>query len=172
MHRWTSQILVPAFGAFAAVAGVRSAESAGQDHAELAKALTAAKVSLEGGLAAANSVGKPISAKFEVEDGKLQLSVYTEKGGKFSELVVDHGSGKVAESEAITEGEDLSAAKKQNEAMAMAKVSLAAAVAKAVAASPGYRAVSVFAALKNGHPVAEVSLSKGAEWRTTTEKLD
>lgn len=56
--------------------------------------------------------------------------------------------------------------------MTKAKVSLSAAVAKAVAANTGYRAVSVFAALKDGHPVAEVSLHKGADWRTASEKLD
>jgi len=39
-----------------------------------------AKVSLADGLEAATSEGRPISAKFEVENGKLQLSVYTAKG--------------------------------------------------------------------------------------------
>ncbi len=105
----------------------------GKEHAELTKALSGAKVSLGTGLTASASEGKPISAKFEVEDGKLQLSVYTEKGEKFSEVVVDHQSGKVAKSEAITEGEDLAAAKTQSAAMAKAKGSLSEAVAKAVA---------------------------------------
>jgi hypothetical protein len=153
-------------------ATVVAAETADKEHAELAKALAAAKVSLGHGLTAAATTGKPISAKFEAEDGKLQLSVYTEKGGKFSEVVVDHVSGQVGKSEAITEGEDLTHAKAQSEAMAKAKVSLAAAVAKAVAANPGFHAVSVFPSLKDGHPVAEVTLHKGAEWKTVTEKLD
>src|SRR5713101_3443635 len=90
---------------------------ADKERAELAKALTGAKVSLGAGLTASASEGKPISAKFEVEDGRLQLSVYTEKDGKFSEVVVDHQSGKVAKSEAITEGDDLAAAKAQSVAM-------------------------------------------------------
>lgn len=40
---------------------------------------------------ASESEGQPISGKFEVEDGKLQLAVYTAKDGKFFEVIVDHG---------------------------------------------------------------------------------
>jgi hypothetical protein len=67
-----------------------------KEHAELAKALKDAKISLQRGLTASAKEGKPISAKYEMEDGKLQLSVYTMKGGKFSEVIVDHKTGKVA----------------------------------------------------------------------------
>ena len=147
-------------------------ESGEKEHAELAKALSSAKVSLGAGLTASANSGKPISAKFELEDGKLQLSVYTEKDGKFSEVVVDHQSGKVAKSEAITEGEDLAAAKTQSAAMAKAKGALNDAITKAVAEHNGYRPVSVVPSLKNGRPIAEVELVKGDEWKTATEKLD
>jgi hypothetical protein len=154
-------------------AGLTLARAAADDeHAELAKALAGAKMSLEAALSAAATAGKPISAKYEVEDGKLQLSVYTEKDGKFSEVIVDHSSGKVAESEAITEGEDFAAATAQAGAMGRAKRSLSDAVAKAVAAHTGYRAVSAVASVKDGRPVAEISLVKGAEWKAVVEKLD
>ncbi len=143
-----------------------------KERAELAKALKAAKVSLERGLSASQREGKPISGKFEVEDGKLQLSVYTMKGDKFSEVIVDHLTGKVAKVEAITGGEDLTAAKAQSEAMAKAKVSLNAAAAKTVKSNSGYRAVSAYPSIKDGHPVAEITLVKGAEWKTVSEKLD
>ena len=36
----------------------------------------------------------------------------------------------------------------------------------------GYRAVSVMPTLKDGHPVAEVELVKGTDWKTASEKLD
>jgi hypothetical protein len=143
-----------------------------KDRAELAKAVTGAKVSLDQGLSASASGGKPISAKFEIEDGKLQLSVYTAKGDTFSEVVVDHNTGKTAKTEAITSGEDLSAAKTQNEAMAKAKQSLHVALAKTLKSNAGFRAVSIFPALKDGHPVAEITLTKGDEWKTVSEKLD
>ena len=60
-----------------------------EDDAALIKALGSAKVSLQQGLTASQKEGQPISAKFELEDGKLQLSVYTAKDGKYSEVIVD-----------------------------------------------------------------------------------
>ena len=143
-----------------------------KEHAELAKALKAAKVSLQSGLQASARAGKPISAKFEVDQDHLQLSIYTMKGTTFSEVIVDHTTGKVAKVDPLTSAEDLTAAKAQAEAMAKAKRSLAAAASEAVKANKGYRAVSVMPELKDGHPVAEVTLVKGAEWKTESETLD
>src|SRR5438105_6815693 len=145
---------------------------ADQEHAELAKALKDAKVPLERGLTASAKEGKPISAKYEVEDGKLQLSVYTMKGNKASEGIVDHKTGKDSKTEPITQGDDLTHAKAQSEAMAKAKRSLDAAATEAVKENKEYRAVSVMPALKDGHPVADVTLVKGSEWKLVSEKLD
>ena len=89
-----------------------------------------AKVSLQDGLETATTEGQPISAKFEVDDGKLQLSVYTVEAGKFYEVIADHTTGKVSKTEEITEGEDLSAAKSQNEAMRKATTDLKTATSK------------------------------------------
>src|SRR5438105_15898041 len=61
----------------------------------LAAAMKEAKVTLATALMASEKQGTPISAKFELDDGKLQLSVYTMKGDKFFEVVVDHKTGKV-----------------------------------------------------------------------------
>jgi uncharacterized membrane protein YkoI len=155
-----------------ALAGRPAAAAEEQDHAALAKALKDAAIPLQRGLAASAPGGKPISAKYEVEDGKLQLSVYTVKGDKFSEVVVDHKTGKVAKTEPITSGEDLTAAKAQSEAMAKAKRSLETAAATAAKANPGFRVVSVMPMLKDGHPVADVTLFKGEEWKTVSEKLE
>jgi len=136
------------------------------------KALQAAKVSLEKGLAAAEGQGRPISAKFEVDDGKLQLSVYTAKQDKFWEVIVDHTSAKVSKTEEIKEGEDLTAAKAQSEAMAKAKKSLSSAAQKAVAANAGYRAVSVVPTLEKGKSVATVVLENATGTKTVSESLD
>ena len=143
-----------------------------KEHAELAKALSAAKISLQTGLSASGRAGTPISAKYEMEDGKLQLSVYTMKGPAFSEVIVDHTTGKVAKTEAITSGDDLTAAKAQSEAMAKAKRSLRTVADQAAKENKGYRVVSVMPALKEGHPVAEVTLVKGSEFKTVSEQLD
>jgi hypothetical protein len=56
-------------------------------------------VSLDQGLKASEGEGKPISAKFELEHGALQLSVHTMKGDKFSEVVVDHKAGSIKKAE-------------------------------------------------------------------------
>src|SRR6266481_6374729 len=148
---------------------VRAEESSEKESGELAEALESVKVSLDDGLRASEAQGTPISGKFEIEDEKLQLSVYTMKDDKFFEVIVDHKTGKVAKTEPITGGDDLTAAKAQAEAMAKAKRSLDAAASEAVKENKGYRVVSVMPALKDGHPVADVSLVKGTEWKTVSE---
>ena len=117
---------------------------------------------------AAEKEGRPISGKFELEDGKLQLSVYTMKGDKFSEVIVDHKSGKVAKSEPITGGDDFTAAGKQAQAMGKTKSSLRDVITKAEKSNPGYHAVSVVPEIENGRAQADVTLLKG----TTSKSLD
>ena len=56
--------------------------------------------------------------------------------------------------------------------MAKAKRPLRAAVDEALKANKGYRAVSVVPALKEGHPMAELTLAKGEELKTVAEKLE
>jgi hypothetical protein len=159
--------------AFAAVLAVASfSVRAEDDSAKLAKALSEASVSLEQGIKASEAEGKPISGKFEVADGALQLSVYTMKANGFSEVVVDHKSGSIKKSEAITDPGDLKDAQEQGEAMKKAKLSLGEAVASAVKANNGFRATSAMPMLDGGHPVASVTLMKGEEVKKQTEKLD
>jgi uncharacterized membrane protein YkoI len=143
-----------------------------EEKADLTPHLKEAKVPLERGIAASKAKGTPISAKYEVEHGKLQLSVYTAKGDSFSEVIVDHKTGKIAKSESITGGDDLTEAKSQNEAMTKAKTSLQTAVSKAVKANKGYKAVSAMPSIKDGHPTAEITLMKGSESKTVSEQLD
>lgn len=161
----------------AAIAALLSGTAAAADEYEidaaaLAKVLPGATVSLEQGLKAGEAKGKPISGKFEVEDGALQLSVYTTSGSQFFEVVVDHKTGKIAKSEEIKDGKDLKEAQEQSMAMAKATSSLEKASADAVKANPGFRAVGVEAEVKNGHPVAEVILMKGKSIKHADEKLD
>lgn len=141
-------------------------------HAELDKALKGARVSLEKGLLASQREGKPISGKFEVEEGRLQLSIYTVKGDKFSEVIVDHKTGNISKVEAITGGDDLTAAKTQGAAMAKVKKSLDTIVAQAAKANKGYRPVSVVPVIRDGRPVAEVTLANDGEFKIVSEKLD
>jgi hypothetical protein len=56
--------------------------------------------------------------------------------------------------------------------MAKAKRSLRTAADQAAKENKGYRVVSVMPSLKDGHPVAEVTLVKGSEFKAVSEKLD
>ena len=143
-----------------------------KDKAELATAVSGAKVTLEQGLAASKKSGKPISAKFEIENGKPQLSVYTVKeGSKYFEVIVDQNSGEIAKAEPITGGDDLEDAKKQNDGMFRATRELREAVKEAKHDNPGYSAVSVSSEMKDNHSVANVSLVKDNDWKTAVIDL-
>jgi hypothetical protein len=52
-----------------------SADDEDASQEALIKLLDTARINLQQGLAVSEQQGKPISAKFEVDDGKLQLSV-------------------------------------------------------------------------------------------------
>ena len=153
------------------LAPAKAAEEA-KEQAQLAKSVSGAKATLQKSLQSSASHGKPISAKFEIEDGKLQLSVYTLKGGAFSEVVFDPASGKLVKAEKITDKGDLENAAAQKAAMAKAKKTLRAAVDHALKANSGYRAISVIPEVKADHPVAEVKLLRGETFKTVSEPLD
>jgi hypothetical protein len=156
-----------------AVAALASrAESSEDKGGALAKALPQATISLAQGLKASESAGAPISGKFEMEDGALQLSVYTAKADKFSEIIVDHKTGAIKKAEAITDAGDLKDAAEQSAALGKGKISLDKAVQAAVAANVGYVAVSVVPELTRGHPVADITLIKGEDVKKVQQKLD
>src|ERR1700693_6266203 len=168
MNTRFSRLIISAIGGALLMGGTAIAAENGVDW----NALKAAKISLAKGFACAQQKGKPISGKFEIEDGKLQLSVYTANKGKFSEVIVDYKSGKISKSEEIKEGDDLSYSVAQDKAMAKAKKSLRVAADKAVAGNTGYRAVSVVPSLEQGKPMATIVLENATGTKTVSEKLD
>ena len=163
-------LIIAAIGFWGAAAVPAWAE--GGDPAALAAAMKDATATLQGGLKASEREGTPISAKFEIEDGKLQLSVYTLKGNDFMEVVADPKTGAIAKAEKITDADDLKAATSQRAAMAKAKVPLLTATETAVKANGGSQAVSVYPQLQNGNATAEVTLLQGTTFNKVTEKLD
>jgi hypothetical protein len=111
-----------------------------------------------------------------MDEGKLPLSVYTAKEGKFFEVVVDHMTGTIAKVEPITEGEDLAHAKSQKAAMDRAKVRPADAATKAKGQAKGEAAdvpvVSAVPELKDDRPEATIVLLQGKKFSTASERLD
>src|SRR5438093_9255620 len=168
---WLVPVLTAAAASWGSTLAAQDKDEQEGNQAALAKAVLGARVSLERGRAASASHGQPISAKFEMEEGRLQLSVYTVKDGKYFEVIVDRNTGKVVKAEPIAEGEDYTAAQSQSAAMAKPKVSLRAAVEKALRGNAGFRAVSVTPSLKDGRAVADVALAKGEELKTVSVPL-
>jgi uncharacterized membrane protein YkoI len=160
-------------GSMTAARAFSDADEEGENAPGLLPQVAAAKVSLEQGLAATESAGKPLSAKCELEDGKLQLSVYTKKDGKYFEVIVDHETGAVSKTEEIKSGGDLKAAQRQDRAMRKAKVSLRQAVEKAVAANAGAKGIRASAyTSRNGHAMADIDLVVGGKVKEAPERLD
>ena len=153
------------------MAGVAQAQAT-KEQAKLAAALRGGNhVALAAGIEAASPTGKPISARYEVEDGKLQLSVFIEKDGAFTEVFVDHMTGKIATTDKITTGDDMKDAKAQSRAFAKAKSTLASALAKALAANAGYTAVEIIPVLEGGRPVADITLMKDGQFKSVSQPL-
>lgn len=140
--------------------------------AALAAAVEKSPTTLVQGLKASEKSGKPISAKFEIDHGKLQLSIYTAAGNNYSEVVVAPADGSVTAAEKITDADDIKNANVQNAAIGKAIVSLAAATEKAVEQNAGSRAVSVFPELKDGQPVATVTLLRDGKLTAISQKLN
>ena len=163
-------VLVAALGFLSAA--VVPAWAEGGDGAALAAAMKNASATLQGGLKASEAQGTPISAKFEIEDGKLQLSIYTMRGNDFTEVVADPNTGAIAKAEKIADAGDLKEAAEQKAAMAKAKVPLLTATETAVNANAGSLAVSIVPELKNGQATAEVTLLQGTAFKKVSEKLD
>jgi hypothetical protein len=163
-------LLVATIGLCSAVGATARAEEG--NLAALAAAMKNATATLQGGLKASEAQGTPISAKFEIEDGKLQLSMYTMKGNDFMEVVADPKTGAIAKAEKITDADDLKEATEQKAAMAKAKVPLLTAAETAVNANGGSRAISIVPELKSGQATAEMTLLQGTTFKKVTEKLD
>jgi hypothetical protein len=163
-------MLIAAIGLLGAGAGPTWAED--DDVAALAAALKDAKFTLQDGLKASEREGQPISAQFAIDNGKLQLSIYTIKGNDFAEVVADPKTGAIVSTEKITDSDDLNDAEEQKAAMAKATVSLLAAADTAVKDNAGFQVVGIFPELEDGHAVAEVTLLQGTTAKKVTEKLD
>ena len=165
-------ITLLAFLVVALWGGPGKAAMTDKDKAELATSVPSAKVTLEQGLMVSKKNGKPVSAKFEIENGKPQLAVYIVKdGSKYSEVIVDHTSGEIAKAEPITGGDDLTEAKKQNDGLFRATREIREAVKEAKHDNPGYVAVSVWPEMKDNHSLANVLLVKDNDWKTTVVDL-
>lgn len=143
-----------------------------QDHAALAAALQHVKGgTLENGLKASERIGKPISAKFALEDGTLQLSLWIAREDGFAEFVLYPAIRSVTEIFDFRDTNKLKVATAQKLAMDKATLSLLSATENAVKANGGFRAVSAYPVLEEGDPIAVVTLLGADAFKIVTEKL-
>jgi hypothetical protein len=166
------RLLVLVVAAGLASAGAGTARAQDDELEVMAAALKDTTYTLQDALKAGEREGQPISAQFEIDDGKLQISIYTTKGDDFSEVVADPKTGAIVKTEKITDTDELNDAADQKAAMIKAKTSLVTAADAAVKENAGFRAVSVFPDLRDGHAIAEVTLLQGTTAKKVTEKLD
>jgi hypothetical protein len=166
-------LFLAAVGLFTTQAALlRAGES---DLDALETALKHVTVTLQDELKANEQEGKATSGKFEIEHDALQLSVYTLDGDDVLEVMADPKTRAIAKTEKIADADDLRDATAQKAAMEKATVSLVAVADAAASANPGLRVVSIYPQLRDGHPVAEVTLlamEQGAYFKMVTEKLD
>jgi hypothetical protein len=125
--------------------------------------LTDASTTPQKGMAASESHGKAISAKFENADGDVRLSVYNAKADGFVKTALNPKTGADISAEPITDADDLTHANAQKAAMGKATMSLQAAIEKAVNENPASKSVSVAPELRDGQAVAAVKLLRPEE---------
>jgi hypothetical protein len=143
-----------------------------ENHTALAAALEHVKGTLEDGLKASERIGKPISVKFTLEDGTLQLSCRIAKEDGFAELILYPRLRTFSENFDFRDPDKLKTAAAQKLAMDRARVSLLSATEKAVKSNRGFRAVSAYPVLEEGNPIAAVTLLGAGAYKIATEKLD
>jgi hypothetical protein len=151
--------------------GSSGARAGSIDEAMLVKALGTAQVSLEDGLRTSETVGTPISAKFEIAEGCLQLSVYAVAGDEYTEVVILPDTGVLMSAQRITDDEDLAAAAAQRKAMRDTTVALRAATESLTRKVPGSLAVSIVPELIAGRAVAKMIFLRAGILATAEENL-
>jgi hypothetical protein len=142
------------------------------DEAALATALQGVTTTLESGLRVSEQNGRPLSGKFEMDDGRLQLSVYTAKGDDLMEVVINPADSKIISVQGLTDPEDIEAAKQQKSALSNSAGSLTGTLAKVTAQNPTARAVSIVPQLKEGRPTADIMLLKGKAFSMVSQPID
>jgi hypothetical protein len=164
------------------LSGLASAQAwAGEDGAaETVKRLPESKHTLIDAIRQAEKTsGTPISAKFEFEDGKLWLSVYTAKNGKVPDaehntLMELKGEPKSAQWQPATEvfqdKEHIARSAAQLTLIQLSGSSLEGAVQKAISAQKG-TPYSAIPRVKAGKPVLEV-LVVAPDGKSTTVDVD
>jgi len=135
----------------------------GVDVAALSAALKDSKMPLHAGIRLVSKDAIPLSANYEMKEGKLLLAVYTARGDEFFETIIDPQSGKAIMSGPITIDDDLMVVREQAKVISGSSRPLWEVVFRVERANQGYRAVSVIPEQGEQGPAAIVILMKDLE---------
>ena len=144
------------------------------DQAALLKALPGAKVTLEQGIAqVAKGSEVPTEAKYEMEDGKLMLSIYTSAKG-FTTAAEDNSFNEYGgdatvptwtpKKEVFADLKHIARSAQYHTLLSMTKVTIPAIIQKVSAQGTVF---SVKEKIRNGKPVFEVMTAQGNSAKTT-----
>src|SRR5882762_2047068 len=171
MVRRTLIVLV---GVGLAMLGSSPAWSEDADQAALIKAISGAKITLLQGIAqVAKGTEVSTEAKYEMEDGKLMLSVYTSAKGfdtaaednSFNEYKGDATAASWApKKEVFADFKHIARAAQYHTLLSMTKTTIPAIIQKASAQGTVF---SVKEKVRNGKPVVEVMTAQGNTAKTT-----
>ena len=176
--------IVPLIAALAVVGWLSwqpaRAEGDSKELQAVAQALGKSKLSLLAGIRqASQGSARAISAKFELEDGKLSLSVYTAEKGlavPAEKNVLQELSGSPEQDkwtpkvEVFTDVPHVARSAEQLAVMSLGRKSLAAVIAEVRKAHPG-TVFSIAPAIRNHRPVAVVLLANKGKVTTVTQPL-
>jgi uncharacterized membrane protein YkoI len=168
IHLFSLQSLAQAAIVGVVLTGAAALHAADADEAALIAQLKQSKLTLAGGIAEAEKQnGSAISAKFEVEDGKFWLSVYTAKSGvtkdaEHNELIELKGEATGAAwkpaTEVFEDKKHLTRSAMHLTLLQVSRLSLADVIKKAGATQPG-TVYSAIPAVKDANPVFEVKVA-------------
>jgi hypothetical protein len=171
--RKTNLMTAIAFGLALVVTSYGTASSEGADQA-LLRAISGAKVTLVQGIAqVAKGTEVPTEAKYEMEDGKLMLAVYTSAKGfdtaaednSFNEYGGDATAATWApKKEVFADLKHIARSAQYHTLLSMTKMTIPAIIQKA---SPQGTVFSVKEKVRNGKPVFEVMTAQGNTAKTT-----
>ncbi len=182
-ERWYFQVL-PLVTAFVVAGSLgwqpARAEGDSKELQAVAQALGKSKLSLLAGIRqASQGSAKAISAKFELEDGKLSLSVYTAEKGlavPAEKNVLQELSGSpeqdkwAPKTEVFKDVPHVARSAEQLAVMSLGRKSLAAIIAEVRKTHPG-TVFSITPTIKNHKPVAVVLVAQKGKVTTVTQPL-
>lgn len=138
-------------------------EKTGVDVAALSAALNGTRIPLHAGIRMVSKDAIPLSANYEMKEGKLLLAVYAARGDEFVETIIDPQTGKAIMAGPITIDDDLMVVREQAKVISGSSHPLWEVVFRVERANQGYRAVSVIPEAGEQGPAAIVILMKGLE---------